>query len=413
MFLSPLPENEIDRLKELKKYSFLDTLPEKDLDDLTKLASEICQTPIALIALIDEKRQWYKSRVGVDSIEIERHSSICTYTLLKPDEILEISDLRLDERFRDNPNVTGEQRVIFYAGVPLVTSNGFAIGTISVVDIKPRKLKENQRNALRIIANQIISLFELRRSILLLKDTETQLRESNEEMKAFTYSVSHDLRTPMRSINSYASILLEEYSPYLDEEAKRISGRIGSEARRMGCLIDDLLTYSRLSQSPLKISEVNMTHLATTVFEKMAPESSRSRIDFKISTLPFVKGDAALLELVWQNLIDNAIKYSSEKEKAIIEVGSKREGDKEIYFIRDNGAGFDMKYVHKLFGVFERLYGLHEFEGTGVGLAIIKRILERHGAHAWAEGVLSEGATFYFSFIDKNRIDAAIASSDN
>lgn len=407
--MHPLPENEHERLKELKKYSFLDALPEKDLDDLTKLASEICQTPIALIALIDEKKQWYKSRVGVDSIELDRDASICTHTLLKPDEVMQVPDLRLDERFKNNPNVANAPYVVFYAGVSLVTSTGYALGTLSVIDVKPRKLDTNQLDALRIIANQTISLFELRRSVLLLKDTETRLSESNEEMRAFTHSVSHDLRAPMRSINSYATILLNEYADQLEDDAKHMFGRIGSEARRMGDLIDDLLTFSRLSQVKLRVSEVDMTRLATRVSEKLTRTLDKSRIEFKISPLPSAKGDTAMLELVWQNLIDNALKFSSKKSHSVIEIGSIKKGDTDVYFIRDNGAGFDMKYVHKLFGVFERLYGWNEFEGTGVGLAIIKRILERHGARIWAEGALNEGATFYFLFTDANRINAAIA----
>ncbi|MBA4145199.1 MAG: hypothetical protein C0523_05510 [Cytophaga sp.] len=397
MLLPPLPENETARLAELKNYSFLDTLPEKDLDDLTRLASEICQTPIALIGLIDEKRQWYKSKVGIDGNEVQRELSFCSYALLDTSSILEVADSRQDERFKDNPSVTGPPNVIFYAGVPLVTTNGYALGTLCVIDDKVRKLSDSQRNSLWIIANQIIQLFELRRSIRLLKETEKRLSESNEEMKAFTYTVSHDLRTPLRSINSYASILLQDHTSQLDEEARQMCGRMSSEAKRMGNLIDDLLTFTRLNQSPLKIVPIDMTQLASQVFRKISAPLEPSKIDFKTAALPAINGDPFMIELVWQNLIDNAIKFSSMRAHPVIEIGSENRGNKDVYFIRDNGAGFDMKYVHKLFGVFERLYGLHEFDGTGVGLAIIKRIVERHGGRIWAEGEPGKGATFYFT----------------
>ncbi|HEX9331127.1 MAG TPA: PAS domain S-box protein [Anaerolineales bacterium] len=224
-----------------------------------------------------------------------------------------------------------------------------------------------------------------------------QLRAANKELEAFSYSVSHDLRAPLRAINGYTQILLEDYMPVLDAEGQRVCSIIRSEAQRMGELIDDLLSFSRLSRKEIQIVKIDMKALASSVFGELTKEEERERIDFKVGKLPVAYGDPSLLHQVWVNLISNAIKFTSRKERAIIEVGTKRSDDENIYCVRDNGAGFDIQYVDKLFGVFQRLHSEDEFEGTGVGLAIVQRIIQRHGGRVWAEGEVDKGATFYFA----------------
>ncbi len=206
-----------------------------------------------------------------------------------------------------------------------------------------------------------------------------QLRAANKELEAFSYSVSHDLRAPLRAINGYTQILVEDYVSVLDKEGKRVCNIIRSEAQRMGELIDDLLSFSRLSRKEIQITRVDMKALAYSVYGELTKEEERERIDFKVGKLPAAQGDPCLLHQVWINLISNAIKFTSKKERAIIEVGTKRSDDENIYCVRDNGAGFDIQYVDKLFGVFQRLHSEDEFEGTGVGLAIVQRIIQRHG----------------------------------
>lgn len=224
-----------------------------------------------------------------------------------------------------------------------------------------------------------------------------QLHAANKELEAFSYSVSHDLRAPLRAISGYAQILLEDYLPVLDDEGKRVCNVITDEARRMGELIDDLLSFSRLSRKALQTSKVDMKALAYSVYGELTTEQDRAHIDFSVGKLPAATGDPALLHQVWINLISNAIKFTSKKERAVIEVGTKRSDGELIYCIRDNGAGFDIQYVDKLFGVFQRLHSEDEFEGTGVGLAIVQRIVQRHGGRVWAEGEINKGATFYFA----------------
>ena len=224
-----------------------------------------------------------------------------------------------------------------------------------------------------------------------------QLHAANKELEAFSYSVSHDLRAPLRAISGYARILVEDYTSILDDEGKRICDVITDEARRMGELIDDLLSFSRLSRKEMQTTKVDMKALAYSVYGELTTEEQRQRIDFSVGKLPAAVADPALLHQVWINLISNAIKFTSKKERAVIEVGTKRHDGEHIYCIRDNGAGFDIQYVDKLFGVFQRLHSEDEFEGTGVGLAIVQRIVQRHGGRVWAEGETNKGATFYFA----------------
>jgi light-regulated signal transduction histidine kinase (bacteriophytochrome) len=224
-----------------------------------------------------------------------------------------------------------------------------------------------------------------------------QLHAANKELEAFSYSVSHDLRAPLRAISGYAQILLEDYLPALDSEGQRVCNVITDEARRMGELIDDLLSFSRLSRKEIQSTKVDMKALVYSVYGEVTADEQRERIDFSVGKLPPAVGDPALLHQVWINLVSNAVKFTSKKERAVIEVGTKRSDSELIYCIRDNGAGFDIQYVDKLFGVFQRLHSEDEFEGTGVGLAIVQRIVQRHGGRVWAEGEPGKGATFYFA----------------
>lgn len=235
-----------------------------------------------------------------------------------------------------------------------------------------------------------------------------QLHAAIKELEAFSYSVSHDLRAPLRAINGYTRILLEDYADKFDDEGKRVCDVIIGETKRMGDLIDDLLSFSRLSRKEIQPALVDMKALAYSVFGELTREPDRERIDFKIGKLPPADGDPALLHQVWVNLISNAIKFSSKVDRAVIEVGAKKSEEELVYYVRDNGAGFDIQYVDKMFGVFQRLHSEDEFEGTGVGLAIVQRIVQRHGGRVWAEGVVDKGATVYFSLPRERNSDGSL-----
>ena len=230
-----------------------------------------------------------------------------------------------------------------------------------------------------------------------VEERTSELEVVNKELGAFSYSVSHDLRAPLRSISGFTQILVEEYSSKLDDEGKRICSVIQENSLKMGNLIDDLLSFSRLNRTELKKGLINMKDIVNSAFSELTDESSVKRIQFKMGDICNSSGDPNMLKQVWINLISNAIKYSSKKEKAIITIGCKKEEGYCVYHIKDNGVGFDMAYMDKLFGVFQRLHSQKEFDGTGVGLAIVQRIVLRHGGKVWAKGELDKGAEFYFS----------------
>lgn len=225
----------------------------------------------------------------------------------------------------------------------------------------------------------------------------TQLETANKELEAFSYSVSHDLRAPLRAIDGYTRILVEDYEPVLDSEGQRVCAIIRQQTQRMGQLIDDLLAFSRLSRAQMQAAPIDMQRLAHAVFDELTTAESRERLDFRLDPLPLAVGDPTLIRQVWINLLSNALKFSAKREQAVIEVRGRQEAGENVYSVRDNGVGFDTRYINKLFGVFQRLHSEREFEGTGVGLATVQRVIYRHGGRIWAEGAVDQGATFTFT----------------
>jgi PAS domain S-box-containing protein len=250
-----------------------------------------------------------------------------------------------------------------------------------------------------------------------------QLEAANNELESFSYSVSHDLRAPLRAVNGFAGIVLEEYGPKLDEAGRRYLERIRNGGQKMGVLIDDLLAFSRLGRQAMNLQTVDSRRLVQSVINELAPQREGREIELRVGELLSCQGDPALLRQVWVNLIANAIKYTRGRTPAVIEIGCVAgdggRGTRDVadvpatpatchpslvtFYVRDNGAGFEMEYAHKLFGVFQRLHRADEFEGTGVGLAIVQRIIHRHGGRVWAEGELNRGATFYFTLEGENK----------
>jgi light-regulated signal transduction histidine kinase (bacteriophytochrome) len=233
------------------------------------------------------------------------------------------------------------------------------------------------------------------------------LETTNAELESFSYSVSHDLRAPLRAIHGFSRILLEDHKTQLDPEAQRLLAVIDQNTRRMGQLIDDLLAFSRLGRTELTMRRIDMEELTRTVVDEIRrAENELGRngsLDMQIGTLPAALGDRALLRQVMSNLVQNAAKFTRGRPSARIEVGSRADGTQTVYFVKDNGAGFDPRFADKLFGVFQRLHSTEQFDGTGVGLAIVKRIVQRHGGRVWAEGQVEQGATFYFTLPGEER----------
>ncbi|MBN1485727.1 MAG: PAS domain S-box protein [Chloroflexia bacterium] len=229
------------------------------------------------------------------------------------------------------------------------------------------------------------------------QEATRRLEEANAELESFAYSVSHDLRAPLRALDGFSRILLTDYAAAIPDGAGRYLQMIWDNAQHMGQLIDDLLTFSRLSRQPLKKQPVDLSALARQVLNDLLPKDPDHRVEIAIGDLPACRGDPALLRQVLINLFSNALKFSHPRELAHLEIGALQEEGQTVYFVRDNGVGFDMRYADKLFGVFQRLHSNQAYEGTGVGLAIVQRIIKRHGGRVWAEGQVDHGATFYFT----------------
>jgi PAS domain S-box-containing protein len=274
-------------------------------------------------------------------------------------------------------------------------------GEIIDVEITSHELIFGGRNAEIILANDITERKRAETAIKQLnKDLEkqtVQLEAANKELEAFSYSISHDLRAPLRAIDGFSRILLEDHSGKLDDDATRVLGVIRSNTQNMGRLIDDLLTFSRLGRKPIERLQIDMKGLARDVLAQISSADSAPALQFDLGPLHEAHGDPAMVRQVFVNLLSNAAKYSRAKQPALIEVGGYGENGENVYYVKDNGVGFDMSYANKLFGVFQRLHSAEEFEGTGVGLAIVQRIIHRHGGRVWAEGKVNEGATFYFT----------------
>ena len=267
----------------------------------------------------------------------------------------------------------------------------------------------------------VVGIFGISRDITELKEAEdkiielnrdleqrvvertAQLEDANKELESFSYSVSHDLRAPLRAIDGFSNILLEEYAGKLDAEGRRLLDVVRDNAERMGRLIDDILKFSRAGRLEMNAFRIDMEAMAHTVLDEILMRSPNPKLVVEIGHLPATVGDSAMMHQVFVNLLSNAIKFTHGREDARIEVGSSAGEHETVYFVKDNGAGFDMQYVDKLFGVFQRLHIESEFEGTGIGLAIVKRIITRHGGRVWAEGKVDEGATIYFTLPSKER----------
>lgn len=281
----------------------------------------------------------------------------------------------------------GEWRDIHSRGIPILADDGEIQEWIGVgVDVTDRKRSEERIRRLNDELEQRV------------RDRTSELQAANKELEAFSYSVSHDLRAPLRAIDGFSRILLADFADKLPAEAQEYLRDIRNSSRVMGQLVDDLLHFSRLGRQPVRKQRIKAAELVRRCLDELQHLQEGRVVDFRIAELPDCWADPGLLKQVWMNLISNALKYSSKRDVAVVEVGCQVNdaGDRE-FFVKDNGVGFDMRYVHKLFGVFQRLHRVEDYEGTGVGLATVQRVIHRHGGRVWAEAELNHGATFYFT----------------
>lgn len=593
----PLP-HEAERLDALRLYDVLDTPPEAPFDDLAELAAHICEAPIALISLVDEDRQWFKSRVGLDVTETARNLSFCAHAIHQADLFI-IEDATRDERFADNPLVSEEPRIRFYAGAPLITPEGHALGTLCVIDREPRQLSPDHQRALRVLSRHVMTQLELRRrdreaqqlreerlhliaklreehealeqrvaertaelarseqessrqltlatqsrrallnvledqkqaeaalqeqeaffrliaenmgdfvavldlegrrlynsppyrslfgDLEILKGTDSfaeihphdreeirrvfhetirtgegqrasfrfllpngqtrdmesqggvirgedgrvekvvvvsrditarkrleneirqlnieledrvkartaELAAVNAELETFTYSVSHDLKAPLRAIDGYSRLLFEGHASRLDEEGRLFLNNVRSGVEQMHQLIDDLLAYSRMERRDLQLVPMAIPELVASVLDERQEDiqSRHVQVETEVGALS-VQADPEGLTMALRNLLDNALKFSRDRQPARIHISATPKENSIILAIRDNGIGLDMQFQDRIFDIFQRLQRAEDYPGTGVGLAIVRKAMQRMGGRAWAESAPGQGATFF------------------
>lgn len=394
MLSYPLPENELQRLHALYDYAILDTLSENEYDCITKIAAQICNVPASLITFLDNDRQWFKSHLGIDIRETPREISFCNYTIMDPENVTVVPDLRADERFHKNPLVTGAPNAVFYAGAPLVTPEGFVLGSICVLDAKVNNLTEEQREALKGLAQHVITTLELQKKVKEFHLSQEKLEKANKKLQNFAHIVSHDMKTPLANILLVNRSLKKNYEHQLDERALPFFELIDRSANELLVFIDDILVQSAtITTEEVCTTLVDSHAVLNKVIDMVAPPAD---IKIKIKgTLPKVYMNKTSLQQVFQNLITNAIKYN-DKEKGVINITYLSDTDFHYFNITDNGTGIAKKDLPKIFNDRQTLNKTDRFgnKGTGIGLAAVKDIMETCGGKITVTSEKNIGSTF-------------------
>ncbi len=391
------PVNEAERLQALASYNIVDSLAEGEYDNLTKLASFICNTPISLITFIDKEKEFRKSAYGLPRTDSNRNLTFCAHAILTPSQFTIVPDARLDKRFENNPSVTGNPDIIFYAGMPLVTAEGFPLGMLCVIDHQPRELSASQIEAIQNLSKQIVKLLELRKSIQLLNASQNKLEEYAAQMKAFAHIASHDLKEPARMVNSFMNQLEVNYASQLDERAKKYIHFASDGASRMTILIDDLLAFSTTESLDTVREEINLENLLQEVVALLSGVINEKNAIVEWNNLPVITAPVMAIKLIFQNLIGNAIKYQAKGIQPKVNITAIKTDTHWQFEVMDNGIGIDKEHQEEIFQLFKRLHSKKEYPGTGLGLATCKKIVESLGGSIGVKKAAGGGSVFIFS----------------
>ncbi|MEW7293002.1 sensor histidine kinase [Aquimarina sp. 2304DJ70-9] len=397
MISAAIPTNENFRLEALKSLKILDTEYENEFDDITALASHLCGTEIALITLVDEKRQWFKSRYGIDVSETHRDYSFCAHAILEPEKPFIVNDARKDERFYDNPLTEKDKVVISYAGIPLVDKDGFALGTLCVIDGKPKEFSEQQIKSLKALANQVTILFELNKKNNDLEKFQRRLKKRNESLKEFARVISHDLKMPLANIISTTDLLKIILGDKLDKESLEYFDYIKTSSFSMSNYISDILGHYE-SESLLK-NKPEKFYLNDFLKEIVTLLSIKP--DFNIhypANNPLLECNKLALKQIFFNLIGNSIKYN-DKEEIVISIEAD-EDEKFYYFkITDNGMGIPEKDIDGIFDLFTtaNMTDRSGNKGNGIGLSTVKKLVQKLNGTIKVTSKVKVKTTFHFS----------------
>ncbi len=326
------------------------------------------------------------------------HGLYCE-TVIGENSELYIDNALNSKTWQDNPDVRLD--MVAYYGLPIKNPDGSFFGTICALDDKTMANSEKYRDLLEQFRSSIekdLKILQLNEELEeRVKKRTAQLEASNKELETLAYSISHDLRSPLRAMSGFSEFLLKEYEDKLDKQGRHYLERVVNAAGQMGRLIDDLLHVAKITRTEFEYKQLDLSLTAQKIINRLKNLDPYRQVEFYAAKELAVQGDEELLEIVLENLLGNAWKFTAGSEKAVIELGQVIEDNEQIFYVRDNGAGFETKYADKLFGVFQRLHGTSEYPGTGIGLAISKRIIDRHGGRIWAESEVSKGATFFFT----------------
>lgn len=395
--LSPqIPQNEKERLNALLSYQILDSAPERDFDDIVKLASEICHTPISMITLIDKDRAWFKAKIGIDSefTEISRELSFCSHAINNPEDSFIITNAIEDERFSDHPHVEKDLKVRSYVGVPLVDPQGFALGSLCVVDIEPRNLDEFQILALEKLANQVIKLLELRKKNSQLLENHNTLLNKYKDLEQFASVVSHDLKSPLNNIMMLTKILQDTNADRLDSDGIEMLDYIYQSSEELKKLIDAILLHYKYDNENVDVSEKIRLNDFMGYVSKILDVKNDYELILPEINHKFYSNKMALGQILF-NLVGNSIKYN-DKQKVIITIDFEEDNEYNIIKVIDNGIGIAKENLDKIFNIFENLGKPDRFKqtGTGIGLSTVLKMVQKLNGKIEVDSELTKGTTF-------------------
>lgn len=399
MELPIIPKNEKERLNNLKSYSLLDSLPEKEYDDITFLAASICETPVSYISLIDEQRQWFKSKFGLDISHTPREISFCAHAIANNDQVMIVNDARNDHRFSDNPLVIGDPHIIFYVSIPLLSKKGYPLGTLCVVDKKPRMLNEKQLNALKVLSNQVVELFEARKSNIKLQKLNAVLEKNNKSLNNFARVAAHDLKSPLNNIVQLSQMLKKDLENVLEKDSFQLLDLIESSSDKLRRLIDGILTFSQISEIQVfNKTDINVFETVNSIISQFFSVDNHVEFDVRISNSLSVFTNKAAFHQILINLISNAIKYN-DKKITQIRIQAIMQNDSVKLTVSDNGIGIKQNEIEKIFDIYETTSNLDKYgeKGTGIGLATVKLLVEALGGEIKVKSLYTKGTSFEFS----------------
>ena len=372
-----IPKNEQQRLEALKSFNVLDTLEEKEYDAITRIAAYICNTPMALVSLVDEGRQWFKSHHGIDATETPRELAFCAHAINTPNSLLLVNDASKDERFSDNPLVTGGPSVQFYAGAPLNTKEGESIGTLCVIDTKPRaEFTERQQASLKDLADQVMAQLELRRQNIKEKIINEELRIKNNQLKQLSYRMAHDMKTPLLGISSVVGFIKEDYTEFFkDTEIPKYLGIIDNRVEYMESLITGIINYNSITNAEINLENFNISKEIENVLNKQSYSES---VSLQLENCDHnIEHSLNSFDQIFRDLISNSIKFTN-KSDIEIKVSFSENENAYSFTYEDNGPGIPEKYWKKVFLLFEKL-NTEGATDTGIGLTTIKELIEKLG----------------------------------